>query len=157
MYKNKLVVCIKVNEKILKEEGNQVFLPYNTKYSVFIKNENNVPAIIKYDFDSDILETKMNIQAKSKKEINIDTNNNSLELNKGKKEKLTVKFGFIDENNLDLNLEHEIILKLSGSKANKQIDSIKTTKDKKVCLTCNKQFKYKYNFCPYDGNFLNDL
>ena len=69
MYKNKLVVCIKVNEKILKEEGNQVFLPYNTKYSVFIKNENNVPAIIKYDFDSDILETKMNIQAKSKKEI----------------------------------------------------------------------------------------
>ena len=34
--------------------------------------------------------------------------------------------------------------------------SIVESKKKKNCPSCEKKFKYKYFFCPYDGTFLND-
>jgi hypothetical protein len=38
MYKNNLVVAIKANNKVLREEKDTVFLPFGTEYSILIKN-----------------------------------------------------------------------------------------------------------------------
>lgn len=41
MYTNKLVSCIKVGGKVLRENGDTVRLPFGSEYSVFIKNMEN--------------------------------------------------------------------------------------------------------------------
>jgi hypothetical protein len=38
MFKNNLVVCVKNNNKILREENQKVFLPFNSTYSILLKN-----------------------------------------------------------------------------------------------------------------------
>jgi hypothetical protein len=51
MYSNKLAVAIIANSKVLREFEDQVFLPYNSAYSIFIKNKNSVRASVKIEID----------------------------------------------------------------------------------------------------------
>lgn len=51
MYSNKLAVAIKADGKVLREFGDQVFLPFNSEYSIFIKNKNGVRASVKIEID----------------------------------------------------------------------------------------------------------
>lgn len=51
MFSNKLVVAIKNNGKVLREQKDQVFLPFGTEYSIFIKNLNSVRALVKIELD----------------------------------------------------------------------------------------------------------
>lgn len=52
VYQNKLVACIKVNDQILRESGeNTVTLPFGSEYSVFLKNLNSVRAIARVSID----------------------------------------------------------------------------------------------------------
>ncbi len=39
MYSNKLVACIKANGKVLREKGDEVFLPFGSEYTLYFKNE----------------------------------------------------------------------------------------------------------------------
>lgn len=48
---NTLVACIKVNGKILREQGNNVILPFGSEFSVYIKNLNSVRALAKIEID----------------------------------------------------------------------------------------------------------
>jgi hypothetical protein len=41
MYNNKLVVCVKAGGQILRENGDTIFLPFNTEYSLYFKNLNS--------------------------------------------------------------------------------------------------------------------
>jgi hypothetical protein len=43
------------------------------------------------------------------------------------------------------------IFKLQGSD---ELEPIETTKTKKKCSSCGKKFKNKYNYCPFDGTYL---
>jgi hypothetical protein len=51
MYQNKLVACIKVNGKILRENKDFVNLPFGSEYSVLIKNLNSVRCEVKLSID----------------------------------------------------------------------------------------------------------
>jgi len=51
MYSNKLAVAIKANGKALREFEDQVYLPFQTEYSIFIKNKNSVRASVKIEID----------------------------------------------------------------------------------------------------------
>ena len=51
MYSNKLAVAIKANGKVLREFEDQVFLPFQTQYNIFIKNKNSVRASVKIEID----------------------------------------------------------------------------------------------------------
>jgi len=56
VYKQNLVVVIKVNGKILREDGDIVRLPFNNTYSILIKNLNSVKALVSVSIDGkDIL------------------------------------------------------------------------------------------------------
>jgi len=46
MYKNKIVCAIKHNNTPLTEKGNTVFIPFDTQYSIYLKNTSNVTAFI---------------------------------------------------------------------------------------------------------------
>ena len=42
MYSEKLIACIKVNGQILRESGETVTLPFNSEYSIYLKNLDSV-------------------------------------------------------------------------------------------------------------------
>ena len=50
-YRKNLVVCIKVNGKILREQGDTVELPFGSEYSIFLKNLEPVRSIAKIQID----------------------------------------------------------------------------------------------------------
>lgn len=51
MYSEKLVVAIKHNDRVLRENGDTVQLPFGSEYSILIKNKNTVRAIAKVEID----------------------------------------------------------------------------------------------------------
>ncbi len=51
MFNQKLVACIKVAGKVLKEQKDQVFLPFGSEYSIFLKNLNSVRAAVRIQLD----------------------------------------------------------------------------------------------------------
>lgn len=51
MYNSKLAVCIKAAGKVLREQKDQVFLPFGSEYSIFIKNLNSVRALVRLNLD----------------------------------------------------------------------------------------------------------
>jgi hypothetical protein len=51
MYSNKLAIAIKSSGKVLREFDDQVFLPFGSEYSLFIKNKNSVRASVKVEID----------------------------------------------------------------------------------------------------------
>ena len=51
MYHNKFAVAIRVNGKILRENGNSVALPFGSEYQIRLKNINSVRAQVKVSID----------------------------------------------------------------------------------------------------------
>ena len=51
MYNKKLVATIKSGGKIMREDGETVYLPFGNEYSVLIKNLNNVRALVNVEID----------------------------------------------------------------------------------------------------------
>lgn len=51
MYQNKLVTCLKVNGRILREQHGTVLIPFGSEYSILVKNLNSVRAKVKIDVD----------------------------------------------------------------------------------------------------------
>lgn len=57
MYKQNLAVALKVNGRVLREDGDTVRLPYGTEFSILVKNLNTVRALVRIQIDgSDIAE-----------------------------------------------------------------------------------------------------
>ena len=56
MYSNKLVACIKVDGKVLREKGDEVYLPFGSEYTLYFKNEHSRKVQINVTIDGqDIL------------------------------------------------------------------------------------------------------
>lgn len=51
MYSNKLVACVKANNKVLRESGEKIYLPFGSQYTLFFKNENNRKVEINVSID----------------------------------------------------------------------------------------------------------
>lgn len=53
MYNEKLVAVVKANGRILRETNGTVYIPFNTEYSIQIKNLHNTKAVVSIDIDGD--------------------------------------------------------------------------------------------------------
>lgn len=53
MYKNNFVAVIKVNGNILREQNEEVKIPFNSEYSIFLKNLNSVKSQVKISIDGE--------------------------------------------------------------------------------------------------------
>ena len=51
MYNNKLAVAIKSNGKVLREFGENVYVPFGSEYSILVKNLNSVRALVTITID----------------------------------------------------------------------------------------------------------
>ena len=51
MYHQKLVACVKVDGKILRESGDSVSIPFGSEYSILLKNLNTVRVQVKVSID----------------------------------------------------------------------------------------------------------
>ncbi len=53
MYASKLAVAVKSGGKVLREFGDTVYVPFGSEYSIFIKNLNNVRALVNITIDGE--------------------------------------------------------------------------------------------------------
>ena len=51
VYNNNFVACIKVDNQILREQKEVVALPFGSEYSIYLKNQNSVRAIVRVSID----------------------------------------------------------------------------------------------------------
>lgn len=59
MYLNNLVVAIKHNDKVLREKSNKVILPFDSEYSILVKNLNSKKVSVNISIDGDdVLDNK---------------------------------------------------------------------------------------------------
>ena len=57
MYSNKFVAAIKYKNKVCREHGDTVYLPFGSEYSLLLKNLNSVRAVVSVSIDgSDVLD-----------------------------------------------------------------------------------------------------
>lgn len=70
MYSNKLAVAVKSNRKVLREFGDQVFLPFGAEYSLLIKNLNTVRALVRISIDgNEVVDGGLIVDANSEVEL----------------------------------------------------------------------------------------
>ncbi len=72
MYKDKFILAIKHNNKVLRETKNIVQLPFNSEYSLLLKNENSKRALVKIKIDSQDVLYGSEIVLDANKEITIE-------------------------------------------------------------------------------------
>jgi hypothetical protein len=51
MYQEKFVAVVKCNGKVLREQGDSLFLPFGSEYSILLKNLNNTRALVQIEID----------------------------------------------------------------------------------------------------------
>lgn len=51
MYKNMLVAAVKSNGKVLREQGDTVFLPFGQEFTILVKNKNSLRCLVKIEID----------------------------------------------------------------------------------------------------------
>lgn len=51
MYNKKFVASVKCGDRILREQGEDVFLPFGSEYSLFLKNMNSTLAVVNIEID----------------------------------------------------------------------------------------------------------
>lgn len=78
---NKLVVAIKANGKVLRENKDVVYVPFGTEYTILIKNLNTVRASVSIDIDGTCAtdQTKLIINANDEIEVTRFIKNGNLE------------------------------------------------------------------------------
>ena len=94
MYNQKMVACLKANNKILREFKDTVYIPFGSEYSIYLKNLNSVRAEVDISIDGkSVCEDGLVINANS--ELNIERFIN--DLNKGNKFKFIERTGRIEK------------------------------------------------------------
>lgn len=59
VYQNKMVAAIKVNGKVLREQGDSVVVPFGSEYSILIKNLNSVRTLVDVSIDGEKVATDL--------------------------------------------------------------------------------------------------
>lgn len=97
MYDSKLVVAIKSHGKVLREIGENVYLPFGSEYSVFIKNLNTVRALVKVEIDGRDLGDGVKFIIPANGEVDLErfiTNGN---MDKGNRLKFIERTGAVEQ------------------------------------------------------------
>ncbi len=87
MYKNKLVVCLKKDDKVLREQNETVKIPFGEEFSILIKNLNSVRALVKIEIDGQDIGNGIKFIINPNSDFNIEryiTNGNLSEGNRFK-------------------------------------------------------------------------
>lgn len=71
MYSNKLVCCLKANNKVLREFKDTVFVPFGTEYSILIKNLNSVRVSVDVSIDGSSVMDGYNLIIDPNKELEL--------------------------------------------------------------------------------------
>lgn len=91
MYNQKMAVAIKTNGKVLREFGEEVKLPFNSEFSILIKNLNTIKALVNVSIDGTLV-TGDGLVVNANNEVDLErylNNNNTKSGN---------KFKFIERN-----------------------------------------------------------
>ncbi len=72
MYNNRFILAIKHNNKVLRENKNVVQLPFNSEYSLLLKNENYRRAIVNIKIDSKDVLNGNGIILNANSELNLE-------------------------------------------------------------------------------------
>ena len=146
MFKDKFIACLKVDDEIVREDKNIVFLPYDTKFTLFFKNlrsENiTIESIMINNFQ--IFPVMMGVDSMSNRDYRHPiVFSEDIEL--------CVKWNYLKDGATIYN-NMEFFVK--GLNIEEQVSEVITTKSKKLCSSCGKKFKGNFNFCPFDGTYL---
>lgn len=144
MFKNKFIACITVGGEIVREEKQNVYLPYGTKFSLFFKNlSEESQTTSKISFGGREIPLITSIPTDGTAEFPI-----SLEF----EEDCELKVYW--ERDSQRGKLQEMTLLLKGVGREEQVTRVATTAKKKQCPSCGKKFKSSYSYCPYDGTYL---
>src|SRR5271165_3710603 len=98
-YSHNFVATVKVGGKILRENSNVVAVPFGAEYSIYLKNQNSVRAIVRVSIDgkpiSDVAGGWFIIDANSPLELERYLRNGNM--NKGNRFKFIERTGQIEE------------------------------------------------------------
>lgn len=83
MYSNKLAVAIKTAGKVLREQGDKVYLPFGSEYSIFIKNLNSVRALVRVSLDGKSVTDGEDLVVYGNTELNLERFLKSGNMNSG--------------------------------------------------------------------------
>jgi len=79
MYYKNFVSCIKVNGKVLREQNSEVAIPFNSEYSLLLKNLNSVRAQVHVSIDGEDVSGWLVLQPNSQLDLERSIKNNNLE------------------------------------------------------------------------------
>jgi hypothetical protein len=96
MYSNKLAVAIKTAGKVLREQGDKVFLPFGSEYSIFVKNLNTVRALVRISLDGVSVTDGEDLVVQGNSEINLERFLKKSNYNEGHKFKFIERSGKIE-------------------------------------------------------------
>lgn len=97
MYNKKLVACIRVNGKVLREYKDTVYLPFNSEYQIRLKNLNTVKALVNVYIDGDnVVPGGLVLNAGQELDLERAIRNNNL--SEGNKFKFIERTGNIEKN-----------------------------------------------------------
>lgn len=97
MYDNKFVVAIKNNGKILRENNNDVALPFGSEFSILIKNLNSVKAKFRISIDGTDATENVWLIVNPNSSVEVERFIKAGNLNKGNKFKFIEKTSVIEE------------------------------------------------------------
>jgi hypothetical protein len=97
MYQNKLAVAIKTAGKVLREQGDKVFLPFGSEYSIFVKNLNSVRALVRISLDGESVTDGEDLVVQGNDEMNLERFLKKGNLNQGHKFKFIERTGKIEQ------------------------------------------------------------
>lgn len=70
MYNQKMAACLKANGKVLREFGDEVYIPFGQEYSILLKNLNSVKALVNISIDgTDVIPGGLVIEANREVEL----------------------------------------------------------------------------------------
>jgi hypothetical protein len=101
MYNNKLAMAVKVNGKVLREfkEGDnfKTYLPFGAEYSIYIKNLNNVRALVSISIDGEDVADGDQYVVNANSTLEIERFMRSGNLNEGNRFKFIERTGAVEE------------------------------------------------------------
>jgi len=109
MYNNKLAIAVKVNGRVLRENGDTVRLPFGSEYSIFVKNLNSVPALVKIEIDGQDIADGQGFIVKANDSVDIERFLKGKNMSKGNRFKFIERTGRVEAGRGGIQVEDGLI------------------------------------------------
>ncbi len=147
MYKDNMVVALKCNSNVLREEKNIVYIPFGEEYSIHFKNLESKRAKVKISIDGQDVLNGNSIVIDGNNEFNLERFVDSLtEGSISNQEFKTASFGLEEDE------KHVITFMLKGyTESGEEVNQPLTTKTPKICKVCGTSNKNINKYCHKCG------